>query len=430
MTRHLHIYGHLSLYSDNSSEKLSTMFALLLAVHLVNVSSPAVPSPHSFRTGHYRNLFREIGKRDDEIQAKVDAAWKQLFYGDDKDQRIYFPSGQDEGYIKDVGSNDVRSEGMSYGMMLSVQLGHHEEFDRLWRWADRHMRYHSGPWKGFFAWQCSAQGKVLGETPASDGEEYFAMALFFAAGRWGSTGEINYRKEADSILHAMLHKQDDNHGVIQGVTNMINRDKNLVVFVPTGSAAELTDPSYQLPAFYELWASWAKEDGPLWKQVAAASRAYLKTVAHPQTGLVSDVTDFAGKPTKLPWDPRSNSNEFLSDSLRVAGNIGMDYAWFGVDPWEVTQNTRMLSFFASQKPDYASAYTYDGKPLVSYRSAGHTAMNAAGTLATSKELGRPFVEQLWKESIPSGQWRYYDGMLYFFGLLHASGNYRIWRPIP
>ena len=42
--------------------------------------------------------------------------------------------------------------------------------------------------------------------PASDGEEYFAMALFFAAHRWGNgKGIYNYRAEADKILRGMRH---------------------------------------------------------------------------------------------------------------------------------------------------------------------------------------------------------------------------------
>ena len=31
--------------------------------------------------------------------------------------------------------------------------------------------------------------------------------------------------------------------------------------------------------------------------------------------------------------------------------------------------------------------------------------------------------------IPTGQGRYYDGMLYLMSLMHVSGEFRIWRPI-
>jgi hypothetical protein len=44
------------------------------------------------------------------------------------------------------------------------------------------------------------------------------------------------------------------------------------------------------------------------------------------------------------------------------------------------------------------------------------------------EKGRPFVQALWDTPIPSGKWRYYDGMLYMLGLLHVSGSFKIYTP--
>jgi len=44
-----------------------------------------------FSSGQYRNLFIEmLGKRDAEIQARLDAAWKQLFYGNDDQGSRHF----------------------------------------------------------------------------------------------------------------------------------------------------------------------------------------------------------------------------------------------------------------------------------------------------------------------------------------------------
>src|SRR4029079_11943752 len=60
-----------------------------------------VPKVGAFTSGVYRNLFKEmLGKSDAEIQAKVDAAWKQLFYGDDATERVYYPVGEDIAYLK------------------------------------------------------------------------------------------------------------------------------------------------------------------------------------------------------------------------------------------------------------------------------------------------------------------------------------------
>src|SRR6476661_7888313 len=40
--------------------------------------TPAAPAG-AFASGNYRNMFRERGKSDVAIQAKLDAAWQQLF---------------------------------------------------------------------------------------------------------------------------------------------------------------------------------------------------------------------------------------------------------------------------------------------------------------------------------------------------------------
>lgn len=386
-------------------------------------------SPKSFSTGKYRNLFKEIGKTDAEISAKVDKAWSQLFYGKDDSERVYYPVGADMAYIKDIGNKDVRTEGMSYGMMIAVQMNKKAEFDRIWKWAKTYMQHKSGPMKGYFAWQCSEDGKVLGATAASDGEEYMVTALFFAAGRWGSGGGIfNYREEADAILHSMIHTESDNKGIVDNTRNMFDLKEHQVVFVPNGAAAKFTDASYHLPAFYELWSLWAKADRDFWSKAASTSREFFKKATHPKTGLASDYATFEGKPTTSPWDPKNTSNNFLFDSFRVGQNIGMDYAWFGKDPWQVEQSNRMLDFFASQSPDYVANYTVDGKPLVNFKSTGLIAMNAAATLGATTKNAPRFVNELWSAGIPNGQWRYYDGLLYMLGVLNASGNYRIWTP--
>jgi oligosaccharide reducing-end xylanase len=70
----------------------------------------------------------------------------------------------------------------------------------------------------------------------------------------------------------------------------------------------------------------------------------------------------------------------------------------------------------------------DGKPLVDFQSGGLVAMNAVATLASTSKVAPDFVKALWEMPIPSGQWRYYDGLLYTFALLHASGQYKIWPP--
>ncbi|HLF02669.1 MAG TPA: glycoside hydrolase, partial [Anaerolineales bacterium] len=61
-------------------------------------------------------------------------------------------------------------------------------------------------------------------------------------------------------------------------------------------------------------------------------------------------------------------------------------------------------------------------------STGLVAMAATAALAADPEKGKPFVQALWDTKIPTGRWRYYDGLLYTLALLHVSGNFRIYTP--
>ena len=157
------------------------------------------PAKGAYETGTYRKVFAECGYEEADIQAKIDEAWEALFYGGD-DTRIYFESGGDEAYIMDIGNNDVRSEGMSYGMMMCVQLDKKAEFDRLWKWAKTHMQQTEGPNAGYFAWSMNPDGTPNDTGPAPDGEEYFAMSLFFASHRWGDAdAPYDYSEQARAI---------------------------------------------------------------------------------------------------------------------------------------------------------------------------------------------------------------------------------------
>lgn len=388
------------------------------------VSPPtAVPVKAAFETGVYPNLFRDyLGKSDDEIQAKIDVSWEQLFYGDDSTERVYYPVGSDMAYISDIANEDVRSEGMSYGMMIAVQLNKKEEFDRLWKWTKTYMHQKDGGYKGYFAWHCKTDGTQLAANPAADGEVWFITALFFADGRWGSgEGFYNYRAEAQSILDTALHSED--RGDL--TTDLFDAETKQVVFVPQlGNNSQFTDPSYHMPHFYELWARWADKDNDFWAEAAQVSRDYLPKAVHPETGLAPNYSEFDGSPVSDPY----NGN-FRYDAFRVGANVGVDYAWFAPSRWHVEQSNRLLSFFASQgMDDYKAEYLLTGEPEVGHRSSGLMATNAVAALAADREIGEPFVQALWDQPLPTGQYRYYDGLLMMLGLLQVSGNFQIYEP--
>lgn len=371
-----------------------------------------------------RNLFAEyLGKSEAEIRAKTDAAWQQIFYGNDETERLYYPVGDDMAYIYSVDSNDVRSEGMSYGMMIAVQLDKKEEFDHLWKWACTYMRHDSGSRAGYFSWSCRPDGTIVDPGSASDGEEWFATALFMASGRWGDgTGIFDYRKEANAILHTMLHTGEEGQGDERTI-NMFSPTTKQIRFVPLAQWAEVSDPSYHLPFFYELWARWADEDNEFWKEAANVSRELFRKAAHPQTGLMPDYCHMDG----TPYDYQGHG-DFRFDAHRTLAFVAMDWDWTRKDPWQVEQSNRVLRFLSPYRGRIPFAFSLDGRPLTEGASTSIRAMAAVAALAADRDVGEPFVQDLWDEPIPDGKYRYYNGMLYMLGLLQTSGQMRMYAP--
>jgi len=401
---------------------LLRLLPLLLGFALTGPAAPE-PARGAAATGQDRNLFAELLHQSSaETDARIDAAWRQLFYGNPDTERVYFVTGPDEACIIDLASRDVRSEGMSYGMMIAVQLGHREEFDRLWQWARVHMYHADGPRRGCFAWHCRPDGKPLDPGSAADGEEWFAMALFFASHRWGDgQGIFNYGAEAQALLRAM---RAGDRG--PGLTAFFDPVRHQVVFCPTDAASKLTDPSYHLPAFYELWARWDRDpDGrAFWAACAAESRAFFRRCAHPRTGLMPEYAHFDGKPYR-EWNFGAGRGDFRYDAWRTLANVALDQAWFDADPWAREQSNRVLRFLSAQPTPMADQFSLDGHPLSDTSSAGLQAMAAVAGLAAAPDLARPFAARLWNDPVPSGPWRYYNGLLHLLGLMEAGGRFRI-----
>lgn len=381
-----------------------------------------------FKREGYRNIFKEIGKTDDEIRERIEEAFNTFFY--DESERIYHEAPDNMGYLTDTGNNDARTEGMSYGMMMCVQLDKKEEFDRIWKWSKTYMYMEDGENEGYFAWSCQTDGTKNAYGPAPDGEEFFAMALFFASHRWGDgEGIFNYSQEARSILRACLHKGENG----RAGSPMWNHDNHQILFVP---GSPYTDPSYHLPHFYELFALWAdEEDREFWKEAAAASRKYLVTACHKETGLCSEYANFDGSPMDedLPW---GNFGDFFSDAYRTAANIGLDAQWYGIDEGQLSIPLKMMKFFGTDLEAVRCAYHVDGSPME--RPVLHplgllaTIAQSALTIPYSQEedtdfaVAKKWVEWFWNQPMRKGVRRYYDNCLYMFALLALSGNYRIY----
>ena len=473
--------------------KLCALLLALLSANLVTAQTPTFPGDGSgaYATHHYRDLFAEAGHSPADTQAKIDRAFQQLFHGDALSERVYFEAGSNANgplaYMTDWANNDARTEGMSYGMMIAVQLGHKREFDALWNWSNTYMLITDpkNPNNGYFAWSMATDGSPRSTGPAPDGEEYYAMALLFAARRWpGGHGLYDYQAQANRILHLMRHhpvetatgpfrihpddppfifdptkltspniteRQQADHNLAmelkgEGKTPpppphftprpdrpetsgpMMDEAHTMVQFVP-GPYGNFTDASYHLPAFYELFARWGPpEDRDFWLHAADVSRNFFPCVANPTTGLAPDRSHFDCTPMIETYGPdRGQPVPFSYDSWRTASNWSVDSSWWHKDPRETVLSNHIQAFLLTQGiSTFVDRYTLDGKPLSVRHSTGMlAATTVAGLAATPGPTEKAFVNELWNTPIPNGEQRYFDGMLYLMSLLHASGHFRI-----
>jgi oligosaccharide reducing-end xylanase len=425
---------------------IGLLVMFLVAPGGVSHAQTALDDGHgAYATGRYRSLFKEDGHSEKQVRAKIDAAYQQLFHGDPQTQAVAFAAGSNANgplmYLSDWANHDVRTEGMSYGMMISVELTKKAEFDALWNWAKTYMYVSDpkAPSYGYFAWSCKTDGTHNSEGAAPDGESYFAMALLFAANRWpGGTGIYDYHAEAEKLLTAMVHREvitaPGKYGP-HSVGPEIHPDPPMILFVPEVMPHPFTDPSYHLPGFYELWARWGPPaDREFWERAAETSRAFFPKVTKPETGLAPNDANFDSSPMAGRFP---QSNEFGYDAWRTESNWSVDWSWWHKAPQEQALSDRIQTFFQSQGIDtYGPVYSLDGKPQGStpgLTKEGHpeglVGTNAvAGLAATDRARARLFAEALWNTPIPSGQSRYYDGMLYLMSLMHVSGEFRIIMP--
>ena len=378
----------------------------------------------AFETENYRNLFKEYGYPEEKIEKKLKDAFETVFYGTEA-ERFYHEVGEDMGYLEDTGNHDVRTEGMSYGMMVCVQLNKKEEFDRIWKWVKTYMWMSEGAGRYYFRWSCSTEGSPNSDGPAPDGEEFFAMSLFFASHRWGDgTGIFNYSQEAKNILKECVHKgENGNLG-----EPMWDRENKLIKFIP---GVDFTDPSYHLPHFYELFAQWSyEEDRSFWEEAAKASREYLKKACHPVTGLCAEYAEYDGTPCTKGQNIWGRHDWYYSDAYRTIANIALDYAWFGADEWEVEEGKHFLKFFCETAGEehQDGIFAIDGTviPGKALHPVAMTAVNAQAGLLVQNEHALACVRKFWNTPLRTGNRRYYDNCLYFFAFLALSGNYRIY----
>jgi endo-1,4-beta-D-glucanase Y len=215
--------------------------------------------------------------------------------------------------VKFDSSWETVSEGIGYGMLLSVYMADKTLFDGLWLYYKDNVNSNK-----VMNWKINGCSGTIGQNGATDAELDAAFALIVADYQWASSGTINYKNDATALISAIK-----NHEV----------EANTYVLKPGDQfgGSQITNPSYFSPAYYRVFGTFTN-DTAFWNQVAAKSYTIINnnlTQNNAVGGLVSDWCEASGAYSSQAGGYANGGKMYTYDAARTPWRIAVDYLWHG-----------------------------------------------------------------------------------------------------
>ena len=372
-----------------------TTCAVALAATAVMAGS--FPFPQNMKSPHgYTIPFADT----DMIKAHY-TKWKKAWY-DASRGWILSPEG----------TGSTVSEGIAYGMLITVYMDEQDVFDKLY-----------GTWKsnssngGGMNWRVGdgAQGGT-----ASDADFDAALALVMASKQWGGS----YLNDAKSLISWIA-------------SNDINGSK----IKPGNQWNDAFNPSYATTANFQLFQDVA---GGSWSSVISQAYTDLNACQNSQTGLVPDWCDWnSHQPTKTNASvAQDEAPGFFDDAARTPWRMAWAYYWSGdtkaqsfnkkITKWLYDATNSTASGINSGYSVDGQAYTNEKRGFVSSTFSGGLGLAAS---SFDDDISKAYMETVYKalsnmESCESASGcgssvkgeKYYPATLNLLYLLLMTGN--------
>lgn len=315
--------------------------------------------------------------------------------------------------------NSTVSEGIAYGMLLSVYLDDQPTFDALWQYSQLHLNA-----RGLMDWYIGPDGAVLGSGGATDSDEDIAFALVMADRQWGGS------KSLPTPYLDLAKRQIDlvwQYEVEHGAREILKPGDQW-------GGSETTNPSYFAPAFYRTFAAVSGNTG--WTKIVDSSYEILEASLDPTRG--NETNGLVPAWCKADGTPTHNPQHFQFDSCRTPFRIAQDYCWHG-DPRARAYLEKITSFYEGVGlANLIDGYNLDGTPHPEFSVAGSRAaafVGPAGVGALFADAHRPFFEGAYRDLVTPNALIIGDaahdnlGSIYYntswrvLSLLMLSGNY-------
>jgi endo-1,4-beta-D-glucanase Y len=280
-------------------------------------------------------------------------------------------------------ANRTVSEGIGYGMLITVYMNDKTTFDELWTYAKAHFDSH-----GLMNWEIDSSGSTIGNGSATDADEDMAWALLMADKQWGG-----YASAAQSLISAMSSTGELNGSKVPQIGDNSTNGNN-------------TYPDYVSPAYYTAFGF-----------TGAISAGY------------NELTGAMNATTHLVPDQLGGNSNFGYDACRAPWRVGMDYCFTGSSQ-ALSFLTPMANYFVMQGANgMVLPMNLSGGPA-SGSTNGGALVGPAGVAAmalTASTTNQAFLDAMFNAAYQNittvTPMIYFASSLGLIGMLVESGNF-------
>ncbi len=297
---------------------------------------------------------------------------------------------------------DTVSEGIAYGMLLTVQWqasDAQDRFTRLWGYAQKNFNEH-----GLMAWRIDKAGQPVDKGAATDADQDMAMALIMAFKRWGNP---SYKADAIKLINNIMQYE------VQPGANALLPGDQWYADGPTH-----INVSYFSPAYYRLFKEFTGD--ARWDAVREECYNLLKIALSKSgnTGLVPDWMDQQGN--KAPATSWQSEWSYISsyDAMRTPWRFALDAAWYGDQRAVDYLNTINAFYKKVGVNNIQSSYKLDGQVAPnSYHNRLSVAMAANAAIV---DHSPEYRQQMWSTMNDQPDGFYYNDSLRLMSILFTS----------
>lgn len=306
-------------------------------------------------------------------------AWKDSFLSKSDSKRVL------------TDSVNTYSEGMGYGLLLSVYFNEQTLFDDLFEYVES-----CADFNGLMNWS-TQNGQVYGAGSDASADQNIALALIFADKMWGSDGSVDYKTKASQMLN-----------------NIYQYDISLGLVKPGDGLNNPRNTSYLVPAAYDIFTDF--DQSQRWNNVKSNAYNLILKAQNSTTGLVPDWCDVNG--TGMSFNG-SSPDTFGYESVELFFNMAVAYSWYGHTSAK-TICSKPMSFFKNiGATKIVDGYKLNGTPTGSYHSDLFVS-SAAALFMTGTD--RQAATGFYKECIATKSSLFISNTLRLLTLMYMTGN--------